>query len=179
MGEKAVLSGVVTKRRLFFFVSSALVALAVVSLLWASLSKPATVFDEAFELFGLEDLAECPGFDEQKEIFLLQRGPLVRASQQDTKTLSTHWDEFLSGPRGEKPEGCEWTITPYPIGFIATGKSTVIVLNPSDSVLGAPLPEGTTGDFVMDVNRYSDTSLGAFRGAATIPPRSLAVIALR
>jgi hypothetical protein len=144
-----------------------------------SLAQRPTVFDEAFDLFNLESLSECSGFDEQRDTFLAQRGDLVSASDDEVELLRTHWKEFLASERGEQPSGCQWTISSYPAGFIATGDSTVIVLNPSNTVIGAPLPEGTTGDFVMDATRYSHTSLGAFRGAATIPPRSIAVIALR
>lgn len=138
-----------------------------------------SVFDLAFDTFSLEQLEKCDGFSEQKKIFDSKRNEFVGASASEKKVLEEHWSLFVNSSRGETPSGCSWTIEPYPAGFIVTGNHTVIVINPSNSVVGAPLPEGTTGDFVMDATRYSATSLGAFRGAATIPPRSLAVIALR
>jgi hypothetical protein len=142
-------------------------------------SRPHTIFDEAFELFELTSLMECPGYDEQRDSFLNNRGELEPASTGEIEAIRHNWEEFLASERGEQPQGCAWTITAYPAGFIATGHHTVIVVNPSNTVMGAPLPDATTGDFVMDATRYSDTSLGGFRGAATIPPRSIAVIALR
>lgn len=138
-----------------------------------------SVFDLAFDTFSLEQLEGCEGFSEQRKIFDSNRNEFVGASASERKVLEEHWSLFVNSSRGEAPSGCDWTIEPYPTGFIVTGNHTVIVINPSNSVVGAPLPEGTTGDFVMDATRYSATSLGAFRGAATIPPRSLAVITLR
>ena len=142
-------------------------------------SRPHTIFDEAFELFDLTSLRQCAGYNEQRDIFLDNRGDLEPARPGEIEEIRLNWEEFLDSARGEQPEGCTWSITAYPAGFIATGHHTVIVLNPSNTVVGAPLPDATTGDFVMDATRYSDTSLGGFRGAATIPPRSIAVIALR
>ena len=155
------------------------VGAAVIGGVLLGLSQQQTIFDYAFERFSLDALESCPGFDAQKSLFLSNRGELPPAQPADTDLLTEHWEHFLESGRGESPDGCAWTIEAYPAGFIATGPHTVIVINPSNTVIGAPLPEGTTGDLVMDATRYSDTSLGAFRGAATIPPRSIAVISLR
>lgn len=141
--------------------------------------EPSTIIDDAFEVFGLEALSDCDGFDEQFEVFREVRGDLPALTPGDHSTLEDHWARFLQSSRGAAPQSCEWTIQSYPVGFIATGPEVMIALNPSDVVLGASLPKTATGDFVMDQTRYSDRSLGAFRGAATIPPRSLAVISLR
>ncbi len=138
-----------------------------------------TVFDYAFERLSLDALGACPGFDAQKSLFLSNRGDLPAVRPAEMELLDEHWELFLESDRGEGPDGCAWKVETYPAGFIATGPHTVIVINPSNTVIGAPLPGGTTGDLVMDATRYSATSLGAFRGGATIPPRSLAVISLR
>jgi hypothetical protein len=152
---------------------------AIIASVFVGMSRPQTVFDYAFERFSLDALEPCPGFDAQKSLFLSNRGDLPAAQPADTDLLTEHWELFLESDRGEGPDGCTWKVETYPAGFIATGPHTVIVINPSNTVIGAPLPGGTTGDLVMDATRYSATSLGAFRGAATIPPRSLAVISLR
>ena len=155
------------------------VGAAVIGGVLLGLSQQQTIFDYAFERLSLDALESCPGFDAQKSVFLSNRGELLAVEPAEMELLDEHWDHFLESGRGESPDGCAWTIEAYPAGFIATGPHTVIVINPSNTVIGAPLPEGTTGDLVMDATRYSDTSLGAFRGAATIPPRSMAVISLR
>ena len=149
-----------------------------VMLIQLSEIKPRTIFDEAFETFGLTELESCPGYQEQFEIFLDNRERLAGFTKEESAVLKSRWSQFLRSERGERPNACDWTITPYPAGFIATGERVVIVINPSPVVIGAPLPEGTTGDLVMDANRYSKGSLGGFRGAATIAPERIAVIAL-
>ena len=178
-GQSALPSIAVSTRRLLALISIAVGAAAVAAIAWSSLAPRATIFDEAFSTFQLDTLEDCAGFADQHQIFLSERGDLTAANEEEVEMLRQNWARFLSSERGEEPSGCQWVITPYPAAFIATGKATVIVLNPSNTVVGAPLPEGTTGDFVMDATRYSEVSLGAFRGAATIPPRSIAVIALR
>ena len=155
------------------------VGAAVIGGVLLGLSQQQTIFDYAFERLSLDALESCPGFEAQKSLFLSNRGELLAVEPAEMELLDEHWELFLESGRGESPDGCAWTIEAYPAGFIATGPHTVIVINPSNTVIGAPLPEGTTGDLVMDATRYSDTSLGAFRGAATIPPRSIAVISLR
>ena len=142
-------------------------------------NAPATLFDYAFDLMEFKQLKGCPEFEAQYSLFLTNRGELKSATASEIEALEDHWNIFIGSDRGETPGGCEWTIEPYPAGFIATGKHTVIVINPSNTVVGAVLPDGTTGDLVMDATRYSNGSLGSFRGAATIPPRSIAIINLR
>jgi hypothetical protein len=142
--------------------------------------QPKTIFDAAFSIFGLSALDQCPGYRDQFEIFENNREQLPTVSESEQETLSSHWAQLVESERGAQPDSCEWSITAYPVGFIATGESAVIVINPSSVVIGATLPDDMTGDLVLDATRYSDTSsLGGFRGAATIPPRTIAVIALR
>lgn len=160
-------------------IGAVIVGAAVIGGVLLGLSQQQTIFDYAFERFSLDTLESCPGFDAQKSLFLSNRGELLAVEPAEMELLDEHWELFLESGRGESPDGCAWTIEAYPAGFIATGPHTVIVINPSNTVIGAPLPEGTTGDLVMGATRYFDTSLGAFRGAATIPPRSIAVISLR
>lgn len=159
------------------FAAAVLVLIGVAGAMAATLHR-SSVFDVAFEVMDLKSLSECPGFEAQREIFLANRGRHVPADGESKSLLTEHWNLFLASDRGETPLTCEWTIVDYPAGFIVGTTRTLIVINPSDVVVGAPLPEGSTGDLVMDATRYSSTSLGGFRGAATIPPRSLAVIAL-
>lgn len=138
-----------------------------------------TVFDYAFELFGLNSLNSCDGFSRQVEVFKQMREDSFKVTESQKATLELNWSRFVDSKRGAMPNSCEWQIISYPVGFVAVSPRTAIVLNPSNTVLGAPLPEGATGDLIMDLTRYSETSLGAFRGAATIPPRTIAVIGLR
>jgi hypothetical protein len=160
-------------------IGAVIVGAAIIGGVLVGLSQQQTIFDYAFERLSLDTLETCPGFDSQESLFLSNRGELPAVQPAEMELLDEHWELFLDSDRGERPGGCTWTVEPYPAGFIATGPHTVIVINPSNTVIGAPLPEGTTGDLVMDATRYSATSLGAFRGAATIPPRSIAVISVR
>jgi hypothetical protein len=160
------------------FAAAVLVIIGVAGVIAATLHRP-SVFDVAFEVMGLESLSECPNFEDQQEVFLLNRVRHVPANDDVESLLTENWNRFLASDRGEAPSSCEWEVIDYPAGFIVGTTHTLIVINPSDVVIGAPLPEGATGDLVMDARRYSTTSLGGFRGAATIPPRSLFVIALR
>lgn len=141
--------------------------------------EPENIFDYAFEVMSLNQLEACPGFATQYGLMLANSGELQPATSAERQMLVDNWGRFIQSERGEAPEACTWTIEPYPVAFIAKGPHTVIVINTSNTVVGAPLPTGTTGDLVMDATRYSAKSLGAFRGAATIPPRSIAVISLR
>lgn len=167
------------KKYLTPFIGVFALAATIIVGVFVGASQRQTVFDYAFERLSLDSLETCPGFDAQKSLFLSKRGDLPAVQPADMDLLNEHWELFLKSNRGESPDGCSWTVDTYPAGFIATGPHTVIVINPSNTVIGAALPEGTTGELVMDAARYSDTSLGAFRGAATIPPRSVAVISLR
>ena len=78
-------------------------------------SRPHTIFDEAFELFDLTSLRQCAGYNEQRDIFLDNRGDLEPARPGEIEEIRLNWEEFLDSARGPNLRSCEET-SPHYVG---------------------------------------------------------------